>query len=183
MSHLQTNLNFLNSAINILLNRAARIIQARSALQRPSPPSYAYTYSSACTDFYVYVHECIWFPFVIALRVWSLLLLLLNVFYGRLSKTKTTTRQIPPYKAFRIAMRRFHQISAHKRTSIHIYTQLRDRLSEISSTIFHVLLEDYKKRTILGDMEARKQGERIHKSLYTQYGTFIEFLKSVLGTH
>lgn len=36
MSHLQTNLNFLNSAINILLNRAAGINQARSALQRLS---------------------------------------------------------------------------------------------------------------------------------------------------
>lgn len=36
-----------------------------------------------------------------ALRVWSLLLLLLNVFYVRLSKTKTktTTRQIPPFEA------------------------------------------------------------------------------------
>lgn len=53
----------------------------------------------------IFISMYVWFAFVIALRVWSLLLLLLlNVFYVRLSKTKTktTTRQIPPFEALRL---------------------------------------------------------------------------------
>lgn len=128
MSHLQTNLNFLNSAINILLNRAAKIIQARSALQRPSTTKFCVTRPGL-----IFISICIWFGFPLLwlsmcghyyYYCWTYFM----CGYQKQKQKQQPDKYHPSKRSVMcrsIAMRRFHKIGAHISTHPHTYTTQR----------------------------------------------------------